>query len=170
MRLIHVLPAVLAAAGFAIASSADAQTSSGSESCNLAAASGVAAQQLSSGNRPRGYRLFVPPGYDGRTPLPLVLDLHGSGGSSEGQAGTSRFEALAEREGFLVATLDADEGRRWNVPVTDDRADDVQYVSDVIDQIGRASCRGRGEAAEDCGGLAENAAKVSVGGGARQIM
>ena len=140
MHLIHVLPAVLAAAGFALASSAAAQSSSAPESCNLSAASGVAAQQLSSGGRQRGYRLFVPPSYDGRTPLPLVLDLHGSGGTSEGQARTSRFEALAAEKGFLVATLEADEGRRWNVPVTDERADDVQYVSDVIDHVAARVC------------------------------
>ncbi|MBN1237377.1 MAG: hypothetical protein JXB36_02695 [Gammaproteobacteria bacterium] len=138
MRLEYALPAVLAAVGFA--SNAAAQTSSAPEPCSLAAASGVAAQRLTSGDRPRGYRLFVPPGYDGRTPLPLVLDLHGSGGTSAGQAGTSRFEALAAREGFLVATLEADEGRRWNVPVTEGRADDVQYVSDVIDHVAARVC------------------------------
>jgi polyhydroxybutyrate depolymerase len=72
--------------------------------------------------------------------LPLVLDLHGSGGSAAGQAETSRFEALAAREGFLVATLQADEARRWNVPVTDGRADDVLYVSDVIDAVAKRAC------------------------------
>lgn len=138
MRLEYVLPAVLAAAGFA--SNAAAQTATAPEACNLAAASGVSAQRLSSGDRPRGYRLFVPPGYDGRTRLPLVLDLHGSGGTSAGQAATSRFEALAAREGFLVATLEADEGRRWNVPVEDGRADDVLYVSDVIDDVASRAC------------------------------
>src|SRR5690606_5850983 len=95
---------------------------------------------LSSGGRSRAYRLFVPSSYDGRTPTPLVFDLHGSGGTSAGQAATSRFETLAEREGFLVATLEADEGRRWNVPVTDARADDIQYVSDVIDHVAANVC------------------------------
>jgi len=76
-------------------------------------------------------------------PLALVLDLHGSGGDSAGQAATSRFEALAERETFLVATLQADEGRRWNVPPTDGRADDVRYVSDVIDHVAARACTDR---------------------------
>jgi polyhydroxybutyrate depolymerase len=138
MNLHHVFAAAIVAAG--LASNAAAQTSSASVSCNLAASSGVTDQRLSSGERDRGYRLFVPPSYDGRTALPLVLDLHGSGGTAAGQAGTSRFEALAAREGFLVATLEADEGRRWNVPVTDDRADDVQYVSDVIDHVAAHAC------------------------------
>jgi polyhydroxybutyrate depolymerase len=107
-------------------------------SCDLAPApSGV--QQLSSGGRQRTYRLFVPQRYDGRTRLPLVLDLHGSGGTSAGQAGTSGFEIVAAREGIVVATLQAD-GGRWNVPVMDDRADDVTYVSDVIDHVAARVC------------------------------
>lgn len=138
MHLHLVLAAALAA--LCLMSNASAQTSLTSGTCDLAAAPGVTEQQLTSGGRERSFRLFVPPGYDGRTPMPLVLDLHGSGGSSAGQAGTSRFEALAAREGFLVATLQADENRRWNVPVTDDRADDVLYVSDVIDHVSARAC------------------------------
>lgn len=120
-------------------SDASAQTASSAQ-CNLAAAAGVSSRALLSGGRERSYRLFVPPGYDGRTELPLVLDLHGSGGTAAGQAATSRFEALAAREGFLVATLQADRDRRWNVPVTADRADDVAYVSAVIDDVAATVC------------------------------
>ena len=113
-------------------------------SCDLAAEPGVIERSLTSGGQDRSYRLFVPPGYDGRTPLALVLDLHGSGGTAERQAGTSRFEALAAREGFLVATLQAaGDNRRWTVPVTDDRADDVRYVADVIDDVGARVCTDR---------------------------
>jgi polyhydroxybutyrate depolymerase len=118
-----------------------AQASPASSACTLVAAPGVAEQKLSSGGRERAYRLFVPPAYDGRTALPLVLDLHGSGGNSTGQAATSRFEALAASEGFLVATLQAGaEGNRWNVPITAERPDDVRYVSDVIDHVAAQAC------------------------------
>ncbi len=133
---------MLAAALVALAGvqSAVAQMPQAAPSCDLAMAAGVTEHRLDSGGRDRGYRLLVPPGYDGRTVLPLVLDMHGSGGTPEGQAGTSRFEALAAREPFLVATLEADENRRWNVPVTEDRADDVLYVSDVIDHVAARVC------------------------------
>jgi polyhydroxybutyrate depolymerase len=107
--------------------------------CNLSHAPGIMEQQLVSGQRPRSYRLFVPPGYDGRTAIPLVLDLHGSGGTSAGQARNSGFEELAGREGFAVASLQAD-GGRWNVPVQDNRPDDVAYVSDVIDHVAARVC------------------------------
>ena len=136
--------AVFAAVVFApafLASNARAQTSAPPASCELVAASSVTEQHLSSGGRQRTYRLFVPPAYDGRTPLPLVLDLHGSGGTAVGQAATSRFEALAASETFLVASLQAaGEANRWNVPISNDRPDDVAYVSDVIDHVAARVC------------------------------
>ena len=92
-----------------------------------------------SGQRPRTYRLFVPPAYDGHLRLPLVLDLHGSGDNSAGQARKSGFETLGAGEGFIVATLDAEDSR-WNVPVQDNRADDVAYVRDVIDHVAARVC------------------------------
>jgi polyhydroxybutyrate depolymerase len=137
LRLSLIIVAALAAVS--LSSNARAQSAPASTACSLAAASGVADQALMSGGRPRTYRLFVPPGYDGRTRLPLVLDLHGSGGTSAGQASNSRFEALAAREGVLVATLQA-EGSRWNVPVADGRPDDVAYVADVIDHVAARVC------------------------------
>jgi polyhydroxybutyrate depolymerase len=123
-----------------IASSAQAQSGPAARStCDLPHAPGVVQERLVSGQRQRGYRLFVPPGYDGRTRLPLVLDLHGSGGTAEGQAKNSGFEIVAARTGFAVATLEGD-GARWNVPVAAERPDDVAYVSDVIDHAGARLC------------------------------
>jgi polyhydroxybutyrate depolymerase len=95
-----------------------------SSPCNLLHASGVSSQQLMSGHRQRAYRLFVPPNYDGHQRLSLVLDLHGSGGSSADEASNSGLEMVSTSERFIVATLDAVDGR-WNVPVQDGRPDDV---------------------------------------------
>lgn len=94
---------------------------------------------MKSGGRDRTYRLFVPAKYDGRTRLPLVLEMHGSGGTSAGQSRTSGFDAVANREGFAVASLQAD-GGRWNVPIREGRPDDVAYVSDVIDDVAKLLC------------------------------
>jgi len=134
VRFVFVVAAAAAVAAFS--SSLHAQGA-----CAIAAASGVSEQRLTSSGRERTYRLFVPPGYDGRTPLPLVLDMHGSGGTADRQAATSQFEALAASEGVLVATLQAAaEGNRWNVPITSERPDDVLYVSDVIDDVAKRAC------------------------------
>jgi polyhydroxybutyrate depolymerase len=133
----QLLPAIVIVLG---AASAHAQSRSAAPAaCNLPHAPGVSSQQLMSGQRTRGYRLFVPSGYDGRQRLPLVLDLHGSGGSSAGQARNSGFETIAATEHFIVATLDAVDAR-WNVPIQNGRPDDVAYVSDVIDDVAAHAC------------------------------
>jgi polyhydroxybutyrate depolymerase len=136
MQISFVMAATLVIAG--VSSAAQAQSAQ-SSSCNLPQAQGISQQQLVSGERPRSYRLFVPPGYDGRTRLPLVLDLHPSGGTSDGQARTSRFEAVAAVEGFAVASPQA-EGGRWNVPVQENRANDVAYINDVMDHVAARLC------------------------------
>src|SRR5579884_3348749 len=106
----------LVAVIFGISSAAQAQRVPAASSCNLPQPQGIHEQRLLSGKLERTYRLFVPPSYDGHTPLALVLELHGSGGTAAGQARTSGFDAIASREGFAVASLQAD-GGRWNVPV-----------------------------------------------------
>src|SRR5688500_9445647 len=105
-----------------------------SPSCDLAPEVGVV-QQLSSGGRQRTYRLFVPQVFEGRTRLPLVLDLHGSGRTAADQARSSRFETLAAREGIVVATPQA-EGGRWNVPVTAPRSSSSSAMAHVADRLG----------------------------------
>ena len=135
MRLTQFVTALVVMLG---ATAAYGQTRSAA-SCDLPHASGVSAQQLMSGQRQRAYRLFVPSGYDGHQRLPLVLDLHGSGGNSAGEARTSQFEDLAATEHILIATLEAVDAR-WNVPVQEGRPDDVAYVSDVIDHVEAHVC------------------------------
>jgi polyhydroxybutyrate depolymerase len=134
LQLVSVVSVVLTASA-AHAQGAAART----PSCNLPQRPGVSSQQVVSGQRQRTYRLFVPPGYDGVVALPLVLDLHGSGGTPAGQARNSGFETLSTTERFIVATLEA-EGGRWNVPVQGNRADDVAYVRDVIAHVAGRVC------------------------------
>ena len=137
MRVSFVVAATVVIVG--ISSAAQAQNApSGPASCNSTLKPGILEQQLMSGGRQRSYRLFVPPGYDGSA-IPLVLDMHGSGGTSAGQARTSGFEDLAAREAFAVASLQAESGR-WNVPIDNNRADDVMFVSDVINHVAAQLC------------------------------
>ena len=57
---------------------------------------------LDFGDRSRTYILHVPPGYDGKKPVPLVFDLHGFSSNGPQQLGLSGFEQVADKEGFLV--------------------------------------------------------------------
>ena len=139
MRTSHLVAAAVLAV--AIAPNAQAQNGAATRTaCNLPHASGVVQERLVSGQRQRGYRLFVPPGYDGRTRLPLVLDLHGSGGTSAGQASTSGFESRRRATSALPSRRWKPRARRWNVPVANERPDDVAYVSDVIDHVAARVC------------------------------
>ena len=122
------------------ASAVRAQSAAASPAaCGLAHQPGASMQRLTSRQRPRVYRLFVPSGYDGHERLPLVLNLHGSGGTAEDQASYSGLERLATGERFLVASLQG-EGNLWNVPVQAGRPDDVAYVNDVIDHVAAQVC------------------------------
>ncbi len=51
----------------------------------------------------REYRLHLPAGHDGSTPMPLWLHVHGYTGSATGSDGWTGLSALADREGFAVA-------------------------------------------------------------------
>ncbi len=134
MRLLHAATLLLALC--ALSPLAQAQTAPAT--CSLTPVNGEL-RELTSGGRKRVYRLFVPANAAGQARLPLVFDLHGTGGNTTGRARETGFEALAAREGFAVATLQAEDSR-WNVPVYSPRADDVQYVSDVIDDVAARSC------------------------------
>jgi polyhydroxybutyrate depolymerase len=91
----------------------------------------------------RSYHLHVPSAV-GPTPAPLVLVFHGGGGTGPGTERLTRFTALADREGFLVAFPEGVE-KNWNDgrEFTSSRAhrdhvDDVAFVAALIDAIGRA--------------------------------
>ena len=91
------------------------------------------------GDVTRSYRLHVPAGYAGGA-VPLVLNFHPSGGTPDGQAATSGFDAIADREGFIVAYPagifdNGTSAQTWNANV-EEGVDDVQFARDVIDDVG----------------------------------
>ena len=76
---------------------------------------GAAEGGAQSVNGGRGDRpLTVPSGYDGETPAPLVVLLHGYTSSGQGQDAYMGFSALADRYGFLFVAPDGtqEEGGR----------------------------------------------------------
>lgn len=77
----------------------------------------------------------------------LVFDLHGSGGTAEGQRQFSQLDPLADREGFIIAYGEAaiplGGGHQWHLPgqpLLDgpepiDGPDDVAYIAAAIEEI-----------------------------------
>jgi polyhydroxybutyrate depolymerase len=70
---------------------------------------------------------------------PVVFNLHGSGGSPEGQLATSGLGALAEAERFVMVAPAA-QGPRWNVPPVPEAPDDVRFIGDIIDALPGLVC------------------------------
>ncbi|MFB3902609.1 MAG: PHB depolymerase family esterase [Acidobacteriota bacterium] len=93
----------------------------------------------------RTYLIHVPTSWNKSTRMPLVIALHGGTGTGETMVKMTRggFDALADRDGFIVVYPDGltHAGRirtRWN-DGRDDRfsqADDVGFLSALIDHLG----------------------------------
>lgn len=97
--------------------------------------------------------VHVPPGYDGATPLPLVVLLHGSTATGAAMLRDSGLAATADRHGFLVAYPDggiaAKTGFVWNIPGVPTveskipgpgERDDVAYIGALVDGLVAAGC------------------------------
>ena len=107
--------------------------------------------ELAVGGTTRTYRLFVPDNL-GPAPAPLVLVLHGGGGSAAGMESASvrGFHREARRAGFVVAYPEG-LGRNWNDGRPDaphdaarqDR-DDVGFIAALIEALGRRRAIDRG--------------------------
>lgn len=84
----------------------------------------------------REYRIYVPKSYDIKSPVPLVLNFHGSGGSPKGQFGYSDIAAQAEESGFIaVMPRGKYKGASWNAGLDPKGVDDVQFTKDVIKDV-----------------------------------
>lgn len=67
-----------------------------------AAPAGHEAHTITEGGLERTYLLHVPPQYDRAKPVPLVLMLHGFGGTPANAVRETGWSAKADREGFIV--------------------------------------------------------------------
>lgn len=93
--------------------------------------------------RRRRYLVHLPPAYDGRTPMPVVLAFHGGLGRAEVQRKQSGFNDVADRFGFAVVYPDGT-GRTsmltWNAGTCCGLAarikvDDVGFVARILDEL-----------------------------------
>ena len=79
----------------------------------------------------RHYALFVPSGYTPNTSMPLVLAIHGGQWNDMRQMMACEMNAVAEREGFLVAYPDAVSGA-WYGGDRTDPYDDIGYIEALV--------------------------------------
>lgn len=93
---------------------------------------------LQHGGLTREYLLTTPVGWDGSTPLPLVLGLHGGGGTANGVA-TGPLGLLAETQGYLGVYPQGYE-KSWNdgrstTAANQAGVDDVDFFAELIDTV-----------------------------------
>jgi polyhydroxybutyrate depolymerase len=96
------------------------------------------------GGRTRTYQLHGPSGGANSAPLPLVFVFHGGGGNGAQMERMTRFDALADRDGFVAVYPDGfggnwNDGREFNVSRAHRlHIDDVGFVSALIDAVSSA--------------------------------
>jgi polyhydroxybutyrate depolymerase len=115
-------------------------------------ASGSDSFALRFGGSERHYVLHVPRSYDGRTRVPVVMMLHGAGGTAKGAMEETGWTDKADEAGFLTVFPEATSSDRWkpsrfltNPQVWNDGSgrghaglrniDDVRFVNALIDDL-----------------------------------
>jgi polyhydroxybutyrate depolymerase len=92
----------------------------------------------------RSYVLHVPPAYDGKRPMPLVVDFHGIGESGSSERASSPYPARLDPEGVIMAFPDGlrgPAGTGWNVgPCCVADVDDVAFARALVARVGTIAC------------------------------
>ena len=93
----------------------------------------------------RDYLQFVPSGYDGETPLPVVITMHGFTDTSQGIRDDSDFNTVAEANDFIVVYP---QGQgfppRWNNGLSqfqrEDDTRDVEFLRELVHKLTDTLC------------------------------
>lgn len=146
VALISVLAVAAAAcsnkSGDEDAESTPAATAAASETALAAQrAAGTTHGTMQFDGRERTFRLFIPFGLKDGAKTPLVVALHGGLGSGDQFAAASRFERLAQDEGFVVVFPDG-VSNTWNGGgccgvAARQKVDDVGFLAALIDLLVR---------------------------------
>src|SRR5260370_299956 len=90
---------------------------------------------VSSGHQ-RQYLLYVPKSYDRAKPTPLVISLHAAAGWPAQQRNLSRWNPLADEQGFLVVyPSGSDVPKIWHVGRGAGLMRDVRFIAALIDTL-----------------------------------
>ena len=99
---------------------------------------------LTTGDFKRSYRVYIPSGYEGKTPLPLVVVVHGAFDNARGIEKISGFSRLADQERFIVLYPNGigilGFLQHWNAghccgKAAEDKIDDVGYLAAAIEDV-----------------------------------
>jgi polyhydroxybutyrate depolymerase len=139
-----IVPAALVlAAAFAFHQQAQAAAAAGCAA--PLAAQGLTSASIESGGALRSFSLYLPRGYSGEAPVPLVLDLQASGITPAVELQVTGLDRAAEAYGFAVvlpaaATASPRGGFTWNIPHKAGGPDDVAFIADLLDALQKQLC------------------------------
>ncbi|MGQ0636260.1 MAG: extracellular catalytic domain type 1 short-chain-length polyhydroxyalkanoate depolymerase [Planctomycetaceae bacterium] len=101
--------------------------------------------QLSVDERPRSYRVHVPPQYDARRPLPVVLVYHGSTMNARMMAGLTGLNDKADEAEFIAVYLNGTGAHKQFLTFNGGedlapappggRPDDVKFTAQLLDDL-----------------------------------
>ncbi|MEV6611178.1 PHB depolymerase family esterase [Kutzneria sp. NPDC051319] len=118
---------------------------------------GLSTQHVMSDGMRRTVVVYYPHGHKPGKPMPMVIDLHGSGSTPLQQLAGSEIAATADKHGFVVVAPQAgipfiagkSHGFAWNVPgvplmsgrpVPKGAPNDIQFMRDAIAAMNKALC------------------------------
>ncbi|MEP4248219.1 alpha/beta hydrolase family esterase [Tateyamaria sp.] len=84
----------------------------------------------------RHYYIAMPPGHDGKTPVPAAIFAHGLQGTALGSVRNPRLRAVAQQHGFALIGIKS-RGDSWNTPgspfdTRDGGRDELNYIDAVL--------------------------------------
>ncbi len=108
------------------------------------AKAGETTETITVGGATRTFVLHVPPGYTGKTAVPVVFDFHPLGSNMSQWKLATGWSTLADQKGFIVVVPQG-HGDSWNVgrccdPAIADGYDDVAFVRAVLDKLSKDAC------------------------------
>ncbi len=132
------------------ASAIEAHPSSG---CGTAASPGTVTLTPTMAGKQRLAIVHVPTGYQSATPVPLVINMHGSQSTALAQEGFTGMDATSDADDFIVTypqgDIPAGSGYEWNVPneplvggaaVPAGSPDDVTFIEQLVTLLESKYC------------------------------
>lgn len=97
---------------------------------------------ISVGGMMRRYIMHIPPMYDGKTPLPMVIDWHPLTQTADYERGASGYAALGDKEGFVTLFPDGI-NNAWNIGpccTMSRMVDDLGFAKAMVEKMRTDAC------------------------------